>query len=80
MSGPYGVWGRLIATDATMQEPVALVAPTAGIAAEFSRPAAAGGHSQFLVAWEHDRANTAYQDIHARMVTPHVIFLPVAMP
>ena len=80
ISGPYGVWGRLMATNAAMQETVALVAPAAGITAEFSRPAAAGGHSQFLAVWEHDRANTAYQDIHARMVTPHTIFLPMVMP
>ena len=53
-----------------------LMAPTAGIQAEFTRPAVAGGRAQFLTAWEHDRAGTAYQDIHARLATPFSLYLP----
>jgi hypothetical protein len=30
------------------------------------------GGLSYLVAWEYDRAGTAYQDIHARLVRPNL--------
>ncbi len=79
LTGPYGVWGRLVFADKSMDPEFGIMAPTAGITAEFTNPAVAGGHTNYLVAWEHDRAGTSYQDIHGRLITPHAVFLPLVL-
>ena len=59
----------MISSEKQMNSAFSLMAPTSSMQAEFTHPAVAGGHAQFLTAWEHDRAGTAYQDIHARLAT-----------
>lgn len=71
----YGVLSRFVAPDGAMTPAIELRPP--GAAADRTRPAIAGGDTSFLVAWEHDRDGTAYQDIHGRLVTPYVVFMPV---
>ena len=77
--GPYGVWGRLVYPDGSMGAPFGIIAPTGGITAEFTNPAVAGGHTNYLVAWEHDRAGTSYQDIHGQLISPYAVFLPLVL-
>jgi hypothetical protein len=47
--------------------------------AERTNPAAAGGYVNYLTAWEHDRLGTSYQDIHGRLLIPHIVFLPLVI-
>lgn len=77
LSGPYGVSGRLIETDATMGNDFVIVAPYAGV--ERTEPAVAAGPPGYLVAWEHDRYGTSYTDIHGRLVWPAVVYLPLTV-
>ena len=44
-----------------------------------TNPAVAGGHTNYFVAWEHMRNNTAFRDIHGRLFAPHVVFLPLSL-
>ena len=71
----YGIAARLAFPDRSLEVGHDLVAP--GGAADRTQPAVAGGHTNFLVAWEHDRDGTAFQDIHGKLITPHMIFLPL---
>jgi len=71
----YGIWGRLMQPNGAMRPQDALIAATT--LAGRTAPAAAGGHTTYLTAWEHERDGTAYQDIHGRLATPEVLFLPV---
>ena len=71
----YGVLSRFVAPNGTMTPAIELKPP--GADTDRTRPAIAGGDTSFLVAWEHDRDGTAYQDIHGRLITPYVVFMPV---
>jgi hypothetical protein len=73
----YGVWGRSIRPNAHMSPQFPIRHP--GGAASRTRPAIAGGGANFLVAWEHERDGTSYQDIHGRLVTPNTVFQPLLM-
>ncbi|NOZ48948.1 MAG: hypothetical protein GXP37_02730 [Chloroflexi bacterium] len=73
----YGIWGRLVQTDETMESVFGIVSP--GPATDRTNPIAAGGPTNYLVAWEHQRDGTSYQDIHGRLVTPYAVFLPLAL-
>jgi hypothetical protein len=55
------------------------MAPTVGVSAEFTAPAIAGGFENYLVAWEHDRAGTSFQDIHGKLITPFTVFMPLVL-
>jgi hypothetical protein len=71
----YGVWGRLMQPDGAQRlHDVLIPASSAGGRTE---PAVAGGHTTYLTAWEHARDGTAYQDIHGRLASPEVLFLPL---
>ena len=71
----YGIWGRLVKSDETMMPPFSIVHPSSST--ERTSPVVAGGHTNYLTAWEHQRDGTSYQDIHGRLFTPHVVFLPL---
>ena len=71
----YGVWGRLVQPNETMNSQFAIVHPFSDM--DRTNPIAAGGHSNYLVAWEHQRGGTSYQDIHGRLVTPYAVFIPL---
>jgi hypothetical protein len=78
-TGPYGVWGQFVNTDKTLGPYFGIMSPTAGITAEFTGPVIAGGSSNFLTVWEHDRAGTIFQDIHGRLISPYALYLPLAL-
>ena len=73
----YGIWGRLVFPDETMDPGFEIVSP--GSTTDRTDPVVAGGHTNYLVAWEHQRDGTSYQDIHGRLVTPYVVFLPLVV-
>jgi len=73
----YGIWGRLVQPDETMEPQFGIVAP--GSTADRTEPIAAGGHTNYLVVWEHQRDGTSYQDIHARLISPYMLFLPLVI-
>ena len=75
--GYYGVWARLASPDESFQTEFGLVQP--GASADRTYPAVAGGISNYLVAWEHERDGTSYQDIRGRVVTPSKIFVPLVI-
>jgi hypothetical protein len=77
VTGYYGVWARLAFPDESFQDSFGLVQP--GASADRTYPSIAGGNSNYLVAWEHERAGTSYQDIRGRVVTPSMIFLPLVI-
>ena len=76
-TGPYGIRGQFVNTDKTLGEAFTVMSPTSGVTANFTTPAVAGGNVNYLTVWEHDRAGTAYQDIHGRLITPVKLFLPI---
>jgi len=78
-TGPYGVRGQFVNTDMTLGPFFTIQSPTATVAAEFTNPVVMGGGANFLTVWEHDRAGTALQDIHGRLISPYVQFLPLAL-
>jgi hypothetical protein len=73
----YGIWGRLVHPDETMDAGFEIVQPGSGT--DRTEPAVAGGYTNYLVAWEHERDGTAYQDIHGRLITPYTLFLPLVI-
>jgi hypothetical protein len=77
VNGRFGLWSRMANPDETFEPAFAVVHP--GQAADRTSPFAAGGHANFLLAWEHQRDGTSYQDIHGRLVTPFAAFLPQAL-
>lgn len=80
LTGTYGVWGRLVSADKTMSPEFGIIAGGwVGAPADRTDPAVGGGHTNYLIAWEHERYGTSYQDIHGRLVTPHAIFLPLTL-
>lgn len=78
-TGPYGIWGQFVNNDKTLGTPFGIMAPTSGVTAEFTTPAVAGGAVNYLTVWEHDRAGTAFQDIHGRLIAPYAVFLPLVL-
>lgn len=71
-----GISGRLVSSDKTLQPGFQIVEP--GLLPGHKEPAVAQGSNNFLVAWEHQRDATIYRDIHGKLITPHVSFLPFA--
>jgi hypothetical protein len=71
----YGIWGIPISPDHSMEAGFAIV--PAGSTANRTMPAIAGGLTSYLVVWEHQRDGTSYQDIHGRLITPNMLFLPL---
>ncbi len=71
----YGIWGKEIRTDQTRTNPFPIIATWGGKNREV--PAAAGGKTSFLVAWEHQRNDDpSYRDIWGTILT-NAAFLPV---
>lgn len=77
-SGPYGIFAQMVFPNNTKGEPVEIKPLYTGDP-DRTNPAVAGGHTNYFVAWEHMRNNTAFRDIHGRLFTPHVVFLPLAL-
>lgn len=77
LSGPYGIWGRLIHVDKTQDAKFEIAENVDPY--NCWQPAVASGRPSYMVAWEHQRSGTTYQDIHGRLVTPHALFLPLLL-
>jgi hypothetical protein len=75
--GYYGIWSRLAFPNESMGDSFGLV--QSGNLADRTYPAAAGGKTNYLVVWEHQRDGTSYQDIHGRLVTVNKVFLPMGL-
>jgi hypothetical protein len=73
----YGVTARLVFPNHNLGEPFVVVQP--GAAANRTNPAVIGGRYRYLIVWEHQRDGTSYQDIHGKMVTPYVNFIPLIL-
>ena len=73
-NGSYGIWGRLLSANKTHGDKFPIVGP-----GDRWDPAVAAGAPRYLVAWEHERSGTSFQDIHGRIVTPHAVFLPLVL-
>lgn len=73
----YGISGRLVFPDETLGTGFQIAAP--GTSPGHNNPAVAGGHTNYLVVWEHQRGVTVYRDIHGRLITPHGVFLPLVL-
>ena len=71
----FGIWGRLLQPDESLNNSFLIVQP--GSVKDRTNPVAAGGYTNYLVAWEHKRDGTAYQDIHGRFISPNAVFLPL---
>lgn len=78
-TGPYGIRGQFVNNDQTLGSDFEIMAPTSGITAEFTNPVITGGKVNYLTVWEHDRAGTAFQDIHGRLITQSMVFLPMVL-
>lgn len=74
-AAPYGIWGRFVHSNETMEPQFPVVDPTQ--TASRTQPIVAGGHTNYLVVWEHQRTGTAFQDIHGRLITSHIVFIPL---
>jgi hypothetical protein len=74
-NGYYGIWARIAYPDETMQESFEVINP--GPAQDRDHQAVSGGLSDYLVAWEHVRADGNY-DIHGRLLR-YALYLPVTL-
>jgi len=76
-SGPYGVSGRFAYSDSSVSDIFAIRPSYTSETSNRWYPWVGGGYSNFLVTWEHERGT--YNDIHARLVSPYGIFLPLIL-
>ncbi|MDF1513595.1 MAG: hypothetical protein P1S60_07285 [Anaerolineae bacterium] len=79
LTGPYGIWGQFVSIHKTLGASIGIMVPTSGVNAYFTQPVIAGGQTNFLTVWEHDRAGTTFQDIHGRLISPFTVYVPLAM-
>jgi len=66
VGGEFGIWARLAYPNETFSSEFEVAGPRSK--ADRTMPAAAGGKTSFLVAWEHDRDGGTNLDIHGRLV------------
>jgi hypothetical protein len=77
VGGHYGIMARRVYPNETMDTSFVIVDAT--WTAGRTSPAVDGGNTNYLVAWEHERDGTTFQDIHGRLVTPYKLFLPLVI-
>jgi hypothetical protein len=77
LSGPYGIWGRLVHTDKTQDAKFEIAENVDSY--DCWQPAVATGPPSYMVAWEHERSGTSYQDIYARLVSPAAVYMPLVL-
>ena len=77
LAGPHGIWGRVVSADKSMGPAFGIMAPVVG--ADRTSPAVASGPPGYLVAWEHQRHGTSFQDIHGRLLWPQALFVPLIL-
>ena len=66
-SGKYGIIGGFASPTGPQER--GFVLASASWTAGRTEPVVAGGRSGFLVAWEHERDGTSYQDVYGRIVS-----------
>jgi hypothetical protein len=71
----YGITARQVFPDWSMKDAFVVIPP--GSSTDRTYPMVAGGKVNYLVAWEHQRDGTSYQDIYGRLITPFTKFLPL---
>jgi hypothetical protein len=73
-NGYYGIWARIAYPDESMPDAFEVINP--GPAQDRDHQAVGGGWSDYLVAWEHVRANGNY-DLHGRLLR-NAVYLPIS--
>jgi hypothetical protein len=73
--GPFGIFGQTV-TQAGLGAPFTIRDIAIGENTNCTNPVVAGGGTNYLTVWEHDRPGTAFQDIHGRLSVTHSVFLP----
>ena len=73
----YGIWGRLVQPNAAMSDPFPI--RHADSASHRTNPAIAGGNTNYLVVWEHERGGAAHLDVHGKLIAPNIVFQPMLM-
>jgi hypothetical protein len=71
----WGIWAKTVRNDQSFAPAYEIVAPSEGYDRNY--PAVAFGRFTALIAWQHMRDGTGYQDIWGRLIRPHVTFLPL---
>jgi len=74
VGGEYSVWARLAFPNWSLDPDFEVVGPRQDADREF--PGVAGGISNFLVAWEHDRDGGTNKDIYGRIIG-YMLHLPL---
>jgi hypothetical protein len=74
VGGEYGIWARQAFSNWGLGPEFEVFGPRA--AADREYPGLAGGYSNFLAAWEHDR-DDGNKDIHGRLLG-YEVYLPLA--
>jgi hypothetical protein len=73
----YGIIGRLAYPNELMGSTAEIILPSQ--ISSRSCPGIAGGSINYLIAWEHERDNSAYQDLIGRYYTPYRLQLPLVI-
>ena len=71
----FGVWARFLLPDGKMGDQFAVQHPDNQ--SHRTQPAVAGGKTNFMAVWEHERGNSGRWDIHGRLISPYAVFAPV---
>jgi hypothetical protein len=76
LSGPFGVWGRIIHTNKKLDPPFGITyVPNS----QGTTPAVASNAASYFVAWQHLRGASSYLDIHGRVLAPYAAYLPLTV-
>jgi len=73
--GPYGIWGKNVYPNKRPGPQFVVSGATTLDSVGRTMPAIAGGHTNFLAAWEAER-KPSWQDIRGRLIGQRMLFLP----
>ncbi len=73
----YGVWARFVQPDKKMGSSFPVQDPFNQ--SHRINAVVSGGRTSYLAAWEVERGNSGFWDIHGRTITPFTNFLPVTI-
>ncbi|MBN1260957.1 MAG: hypothetical protein JXB35_09785 [Anaerolineae bacterium] len=77
VGGTFGIWSRVVHPNAVFEPQYRIVDPTS--TKDRTEVVLVGGHTNYLAVWEHGRQGTPFQDIHGRLISPHPLFIPLAV-
>jgi hypothetical protein len=80
-SSKFGILGSRVAVNGNVLDPPAfeVVPPILAPEDRYNAVVAAGPPPSYLVAWEHVRQGTAYQDIHGRIIGNYARYVPLVL-